>query len=218
MRRPSAAAMLCATLAGLCLAACTETARDPTANERARRDSIERRDSIARDSLARDTSARLTTDLPPGRFQLPTSITPAPDLWITLPDGYQVKGASRMPDDLFFIVHTDDPGLEDSTAVTPGYMRIYVGPTPQQPFAGESTVAGERVLVAGQPLEWRLAEETIEGGGRYLKRDLRSADIFAQLSSELARTPLHLHVYVAGSDPARVAELMRSAESISIVP
>jgi hypothetical protein len=208
IRRTIGAFAFCALLGAL-LGACAEKAGDPKVDI----------DSAAhRDSIAHDTSARLTTNLPPGRFQLPTAVTPAPDLWITLPDGYQVKGTSKLPDDLFFVVHTDDPGLEDSTAVTPGYMRIYVGPKSQQPFTGEKTVDGERVLVAGQPLQWRLAEEKLEDGRTYLKRDLRSADIFTQLSSELAHTPLHLHVYVAGSDPARVAGLMKAAESISIVP
>lgn len=205
----SAVAVTIGALTGaLTLGACSERPdRSPAVDSLARRDSI-----------ARDTSARLTTNLPTGRFQLPTKVTPAPDLWITLPDGYQVKGASRAPDDLFFVVRTDDPGLADSTAVTPGYMRVYVGPRPQSPFVRQKTTDGERVFVAGQPLQWRLAEENLEDGRRYLKRDLRSADIFAQLSRELAETPLHLHVYVAGVDSARVAELMKAAESISIVP
>lgn len=177
------------------------------------------RDTSARPRTAGvDTSARLTKDLPAGRFQLPTNATPAPDLWISLPDGYRVKGASDRIDDRFYVVHTKDPSLTDTSAVTPGFMLIYVGATRQNPFTSVKTKDGERVLVVGQPLQWRLAEDSLPDGGRYYQRDIGSHDIFARLSSKLASTPLHLHIYVAGSDSTRVADLMRSAESISIVP
>lgn len=211
MRAPGAIASLgaLAVTMVLTLSSCMEKPRGVDAVA----DSLARRDSIAR-----DTSARLTSNLPPGRFELPTTATPAPNLWISLPEGYRVKGSSRAPDDIFFIVHTDDPGLEDSTAVTPGYMRVYVGPKEQHPFEGERTVDGDRVFVAGQPLQWRLAEETLPDGARYFKRDLRGGDILAQLSPDLAEARLALHIYVAGIDSARVAALMRSAESISVVP
>jgi hypothetical protein len=207
------AALACALLA---LAACDDEPRET--RPRGSSSDTAATDGAATDTAASDTTPRLTSDLPPGRFELPTQVTPAPNLWITLPDGYRVKGSSRLPDDLFYIVHTEDPSFDDTSAVTPGFMRLYVGPRPQKPFEGETTTPGERVLVAGYPLQWRHAEEKLEDGRTFLKRDLATADFFARFSPELAETPLHLHVYVAGVDAERVAALMKSAESISIVP
>ena len=165
-----------------------------------------------------DTARRLSSNLPSGRFELPTERTPAPNLWITLPEGYRVKNTGDATGDLFFVVHTEDPGLTDSTADSPAFMRIYVGPEEQRPFAGVETGEGERVMVAGQPLQWRIADEEPAGRARFLRRDIGSAGLFAQFSEELAKTPLHLHIFVAGVDSARVVALMNAAESISIVP
>jgi hypothetical protein len=208
-------ATLCTALLLVAVASCSDEPRQPVrgadttvAGDRGDTDA-------ARDSTSDSTVA---TNLPSGRFQLPTKVTPAPDLWMTLPEGYRVKGASRLPDDIFFIVHTEDPGLEDSTAVTPGFMRVYVGPRPQRPFGGMNPTPGERVVVAGYPLQWRHIVERLPDGREYLQRDLGSADFFARFSPDLADTPLHLHVYVAGTDAKRVEALMKAAESISIVP
>ncbi|MBC8144352.1 MAG: hypothetical protein H7X80_02135 [bacterium] len=192
-----------------CLAviSCADDVRDIDAA-----DSSKTRDGVV------DTTTRLTQNLPSGRFQLPTQATAAPDLWITLPDGYRVKSASDSVDDRFYVVHTDDPSLTDSSTTTPGFMLLYVGRTEQRPFEGVKTTDGERVMVIGQPLQWRTASESTPTGGRYYQADIGSADVFGRLSSELARARMHLHIYVAGNDSSRVADLMRSAESISIVP
>lgn len=171
-----------------------------------------------RDSSAVDTASRLTANLPPGRFQLPTRVSQAPDLWITLPEGYSVKPMDDDNDDRFFIVHSQDPTLRDTSAVTPGFMRVYVGPSEQRPFDGIATSEGERVMVIFQPLQWRLAEEVLGDSTRYYQRDLQSSGVFGRLSPELAKKRIYLHVYVAGSDSARVAELMRAAETLNIVP
>lgn len=167
----------------------------------------------------------LTTDLPPGRFQLPTAHTPAPDLWITLPDGYQVKvtdrGRAQGPFDEFFIVDSEDPGLKnptDSTIVTPGFMRVYVGTMPQVGIDSATTGETKRVVIAGIPLEWKLASERLPDGRTYFQREIKTRDFFAAISPELSKPPIHLHLYIAGADTAHIAELMRSAESIGLAP
>jgi hypothetical protein len=213
-RLPVAVGMVVAIAAGT-LSGCGESPR-----EASRQDSSA---TIAHDSsnagaTGVDTAARYSAKLPPGRFQLPTRVTAAPDLWITLPEGYRVKGASERTGDRFFIVNTNDPGLTDSTAVTPGFMRIYVGHDEQRPFEDVKTSEGERVLVAGFPLQWRLASESLPSGGTYRQAELSSGDFFSRFSPELSREALVLHVYVAGADSAKVGDLMKAAESLSIVP
>jgi hypothetical protein len=168
-------------------------------------------DTLRRDSIFREK-------LPAGRYQLPTAHTPAPDLWITLPAGYTVRSVGRMPDDEFFIFRSDDPTLHDTAAVTPGFMRVYVGVMPQTGVESGDHPTEENVLIGGEPLVWRLWSERTPDGKRYYQREIKSGDFFAGISPELAKAPLHLHIYVAGKDSAAVAALMRAARTISLRP
>ena len=167
----------------------------------------------------KDSTAGLTKDLPSGRFQLPTAHTPAPDLWITLPKGYTVKNVGRLPNDEFFLIRDDDPSLTDTGAVTPGFLRIYVGVMPQSGL--DSTVAATTrpIVIAARPLQQKIWSEELPGGkGRYYQREVTSSDFFSAISMELAKTPLHLHLYAAGSDSARVSELAATALTIGFAP
>jgi hypothetical protein len=160
----------------------------------------------------------LKGELPSGRFQLPTRHTPAPDFFISLPEGYRVKLASRFPNDEFFIIRNDDPSLRDSAAVTPGFMRIYVGVKPQSAFDRKIEHTEHHVMIGRSLLTWYLWKEILPGGTPYFSREITSSDFYASISPELARAPLNLQIYVAGSDSIRVAELMRSAESLALAP
>jgi hypothetical protein len=157
-------------------------------------------------------------DLPQGRFELPTAHTPAPDFYITLPEGYTIKNNSRMPNDDFFIVRLDDPSLTDSTAITPGFMRVYVGVNAQSGLDAARRYEERGVMIARMPVTWRLWSDTLPDRSAYYYREIASSDFFAPLSPELARSPLHLHIYVAGRDSARVAELLAAAETLSLAP
>jgi hypothetical protein len=165
---------------------------------------------------AADTVAKMSENLPAGRYQIPTKHTPAPDFYITLPRGYSVKNMSRMPNDEFFFIRSDDPSANDSTAVTPGFMRLYVGVNAQTAIEKGTTVTERHVMVGRMPLVWKLWSEKLPDGGIYYQREITSDDYFANLSHELAHAPLHLHIYVAGRDSNQVAELMTAAASLSI--
>jgi hypothetical protein len=160
----------------------------------------------------------LSHNLPTGRFQLPTRITPAPNLWITLPAGYTVKEAGKMPNDRFYILRDDDPSLTDSTAVTPGFMVVVVGISGRSGSDSVKTFTRKEVILGNYPTEWRMWTEGLPKGGSFYVREIVSRDYFARLSPELARAPLNLVIHIAGTDTARVSELMRSVETISIVP
>jgi hypothetical protein len=166
-----------------------------------------------------DSARTIAQDLPTGRFQLPTAHTPAPDLWITLPKGYTVKNVGRLPNDEFFIIRSDDPSLKDPNAVTPGFLRVYVGVNAQSGLDSTTPAARRPIVIAGRPLEQRSWSEKIpQGKGLYYQREVSSDDFFAPLSFELARTPLHLHLYAAGFDSARVSELASAALTIGFSP
>jgi hypothetical protein len=161
---------------------------------------------------------RVKENLPSGRFQLPTIHTPAPDLWITLPSGYMIKLAGRLPNDEFYIFSKNDPTLKDSTASSPGFLRIYIGVLPQTAMSGRQAYDKKGVLITGRAVVWRLWTDSIPGGGHFYNREITSDDFFVPVSPELANAPLHLHIYVGGTDSARVADLMASAESLALTP
>ena len=163
-----------------------------------------------------DTTYR--QNLPAGRFQLPTRHTPAPDFFISLPEGYTVKIQSRFPNDEFFIVRSDDPSLRDSTAVTPGFMRVYVGVRPQTAYDPKIPHTERAVVIGRAVLSWKLWTETLPDGGTYYSREIASSDFYSSISPELARAPLNLHIYVAGRDSSRVSELAKAAETLAMVP
>jgi hypothetical protein len=160
----------------------------------------------------------LSRDLPTGRFQLPTSITPAPNLWITLPEGYTVKDAGKMPNDRIYILRSDDPSITDTSAVTPGFMLVNVGVNARSGSDSVRNFTRQDVIIGNYPAEWRMWTETLSDGSSFYVREIVSRDYFARLSPELARLPLHLVVHVAGADSGRVSELMHAAETMSIVP
>lgn len=182
----------------------------------------EKPDSTASDSLpgsVRDTTPVVAKDLPAGRFQLPTAHTPAPDLWITLPEGYTVKNVGRLPNDEFFLIRDDDPSLTDTGAVTPGFLRVYVGVMPQSGLDSSVKAVTRPIVIAARPLEQKIWSEDLPGGkGRYYQREIVSSDFFSALSMDLAKTPLHLHLYAAGSDSAMVSELAATALTIGFSP
>lgn len=157
-------------------------------------------------------------NLPSGRFQLPTRHTPAPDFFISLPEGYTVKIKSRFPNDEFFIIRNDDPSLRDSSAVTPGFMRVYVGVNPQTALNPKIPHTERHLMLGRALLTWRLWTEPLPDGATYYSREITSSDFYASISPELARAPLNLHIYVAGRDSARVAELAAAAETLALAP
>jgi len=160
----------------------------------------------------------LKENLPAGRFQLPTRHTPAPDFFISLPPGYEIKNRSRMPNDELYIIRSDDPSLSDSAAITPGFMRVYVGVKPQSGFDPKAPHTEKNVIIGRSPLVWRLWSDTLPDGKPYYMREIASSDFYASISPELARAPLNLNIYIAGRDSLQVAELMRAAESLAMAP
>jgi hypothetical protein len=164
------------------------------------------------------TDTILSHDLPTGRFQLPTRITPAPNLWITLPAGYTVKEAGKMPNDRFYILRDDDPSITDTNAVTPGFMVVVVGISARSGSDSVKKFTRQEVILGNYPAEWRMWTERLPDGVSFYVREIVSRDYFARLSPELARAPLNLVIHIAGADSGRVSELMRSAETMSIVP
>lgn len=186
-------------------AGCTQSEKAETPKQGA--------DSIA---ALRDTTLR--RNLPPGRFHVPTRHTPVPDFFISLPEGYMVKNLSRLPNDEYFVVRTDDPSLKDSAAVTPGFMLLYVGVKPQGSLPESGKFTTRVVKLGTTDVEWKEWADTLPDRSLYHIHDISSSDYFRTALPELAKAPLNLHIYVAGKDTARVAELVRAVESLSFTP
>ncbi len=163
-------------------------------------------------------SLRVRDRLPSGRFQIPTTHTPAPDLWISLPEGYTVKGVGKMPNDEFYIFSKSDPTLKDPSAVSTGFLRIYIGVMTQSAIPPGRAVEHRAALIAGHPFEWSVWSDTLADKRSFLNREITSDDFFASISPELARAPLHLHIYVGGTDSAHVADLEHAAQTLAITP
>jgi hypothetical protein len=200
MKRPVFNILIWGCLLALPLAHCADAA-DETPAEKA------------------DTAAPLKTDLPSGRFQLPTRHTPAPDFWITLPTGYEVKSVGRLPNDEFYIYRSDDPTLRDSTAISPGLLRVYIGVNPQSGLGPGDRYQVDSVSIDNYETQWKIWTEKLPDGGTFYVREITAdKDFFSRLSPDLANAPLHLHLYIAGSDSSRTIELAHAVETIATLP
>lgn len=165
-----------------------------------------------------DSTPTVKGALPAGRFELPLRNTPAPAMFVTLPEGYSIKDASAMPNDEYYIIRKDDPNLYDSNDITPGFLRVYVGTTPQSGLDSAGKFSEERVLLGSMPLVWKIWSEQLSDSIRYHSREITSSDYFASISPELARYPLYIHIYIGGRDTARIADLTAAVTTLSLTP
>ncbi|MCE7934113.1 MAG: hypothetical protein DYG96_05925 [Chlorobi bacterium CHB2] len=167
---------------------------------------------------AKPDTARLIKNLPSGRFQLPTIHTPAPDFWITLPPGYQVKFVGRMPSDEFYIFRSDDPTLADSTAVSPGFLRIYMGTIAQSGVDRNTQFTEASAQLMGYRTRWREWKEPTQSGKAFYAAEIAASDFFQTTFPNLKKAPLFLHIYAGGTDTAHVAALMAAAATLTTTP
>ncbi|MBL7989387.1 MAG: hypothetical protein JNJ94_15100 [Chlorobi bacterium] len=170
------------------------------------------------ENRATPDTARLVKNLPSGRFQLPTKHTPAPDFWIELPPGYQVKFVGRLPSDEFYIFRSDDPTLADSTATSPGFLRIYMGTVAQTGLDSRTTFTETGAQLMSYHTRWREWKEPTSGGKPFYVAEIAAQDFFQTTFPNLKKTPLFLHIYIGGTDTTQVAALMAAATTLATTP
>lgn len=161
---------------------------------------------------------RLPTETPTGRVQLPTVRTAAPDLWVTLPDGFTVRADTTLEYDLLVVSRTDDPLLSDSTQVPFGMLRIVVGDTTIRVTPPGVQVAERNGMIGDYPGRWRYYTAVIPGGATYYSHELIADDYFARISPERDMKNLRLHMYIAGKDTSVIRQLIAVSESVSTKP
>lgn len=169
-------------------------------------------------SGAKQDTVKLVKNLPSGRFQLPTIHTPAPDFWIALPPGYQVKFVGRLPFDEFYIFRSDDPTLTDSTATSPGFLRVYVGTVAQSGLDKSARFTEASAQLMSYRTRWREWQEVDEGSKTFYAAEIAASDFFQATFPDLKKTPLFLHIYVGGTDTAQVDALMAAAATLTATP
>lgn len=171
---------------------------------------------------AADTATAAASEIPAARpsarFELPLDHNSAPYLYLTMPGGYQVHEKGGKNRDQYIINADRDPSLRDSTAITPGFLQIYVGRKEQSAVEPGMNYEERNVVIDGHPLTWKMWREPLPDGAPYYAREITTTDFFAGVSPELARAGLHLHIYVAGADSAQVAELMTAVQTMSLTP
>ncbi len=171
------------------------------------------------DKSGEGSGEKVSKDLPAGRFQLPTLHTPVPDLWITLPAGYEVKSVGRLPNDEFYIYRSDDPSLTDSTTVTPATLRVYIGVSFQSGLVTGDPFVADSTTLLDYPVVWKRWEEPLADGRKFYAREITAGrDLFLTFSPQLKNAPLHLHIYAGGTDSSLVEALAGSVMSIGLVP
>ncbi|MEP7218664.1 MAG: hypothetical protein ABI876_07085 [Bacteroidota bacterium] len=163
-----------------------------------------------------DTSKRVHGTLPAGRFQLPTRHTPVPDFYITLPTGYRIRDVGRMPNDEYYIIRSDDPSLTDTAALTPGYLRFYVGVNAETWIDSGVVRTNDSIMLDGQPVLLKRWTEQMPNGAPYFNREISSSNFFVSRFPSFAKYPLNIHVYAGGLDSTRVGELMTAARTLSL--
>ncbi|MCC7439242.1 MAG: hypothetical protein IT211_12175 [Armatimonadetes bacterium] len=163
-------------------------------------------------------TAKLVKNLPSGRFQLPTKHTPAPDFWIELPPGYQVKFVGRLPSDEFYIFRSDDPTLTDSNATSPGFLRIYMGTVAQTGLGKNTQFTETGAQLMSYRTRWREWKESAEGEKKFYVAEIAAQDFFQSTFPDLKKTPLFLHIYIGGTDTTQVAALMAAAATLATTP
>lgn len=170
----------------------------------------------ARPGAVPDTGKRVHGTLPGGRFQLPTLHTPVPDFYITLPTGFRIKDVGRMPNDEYYIIRADDPSLTDTAALTPGYLRFYVGVNAQRWIDSGVVSANDSIMLDGQPVVLKRWTEHMPNGAPYFNREISCSNFFVSRFPSFAKYPLNIHVYAGGLDSTRVEELMNAARTLSL--
>jgi hypothetical protein len=126
-----------------------------------------------------------------------------------------------MPNDEFYVIDSHDPSLlhpGDTSVITSGFMMISVEVKPQAGIEPTLLTIEKRGLLGGVPIIWKTATDRLPDGGTYYMREVVTRDLFSVISPELARSPIHLHVYIAGSDPSEVDTLAGVAATIGFKP
>lgn len=158
------------------------------------------------------------THTPHGRTELPTTRTVAPNLWITLPEGFSVRADTLLDYDILVISRADDPLLSDSSQVPFGMLRIVVGDTAIRVTPKNVKTAGRKGVIGDYPGEWVYYTGVIPGGATYYSYELAADRYFAPLSPDREMKRLNMHLYIAGKDTAVIDRLIEAAESISTKP
>lgn len=163
-------------------------------------------------------AAAENTTTPEGRVELPTYHTAAPNLWVTLPEGYGVRLDTTLPYDIIVISRNDDPLLVDSVQIPKGMMRITVSDQQIQ-FPPLGTEHESRKLMMGDyPSDWRHFTDLTNDGKTFYSYELRADDYFARTAPDDAVKRLRLHVFTGGRDSAVVETLLGVAQTLSVRP
>ena len=181
-------------------------------------DSVEQSATNAPEPLESGKITLEKTSTPSGRTQLPTFRTPAPDLWMTLPDGFSIRADTMLNYDIMVVSRDDDPLLNDSTQIPMGMLRITIS---------DSTILldlpgkhlGEQDGNLGNYLgRWRSSTVSLEGGETYYSYEMAADDYFARISPEKDIKSLHLHMYIGGKDSTVTERLRAAAATLSTAP
>ena len=153
-----------------------------------------------------------------GRVQLPTYRTPAPDLWITMPEGFSVRVDTMLTYDIMVVARNDDPLLDDSTRIPEGMLRIIVSDSAiRLPLPGKD-IREQKSVVGDYPGIWRSSTVTIPSGEAYVSYEMIADDYFARTSPEQEVKDLRLHLYIGGKDSVVTGQLLEAVTTISIKP
>lgn len=153
-----------------------------------------------------------------GRFQIPLSKFVGTDLWITLPKNFAISPEASGNGSAFYIFDKSDPSLKDKSATVRAFARLQVTSKPPNGFAGQSDSTIENVVIAAQPLQWKVWEEKSPNGDKFYLRELNSPDFFAGVSPEQSQKHIALYIYLGGTDAAKIKELVVAVNTLSMKP
>jgi hypothetical protein len=147
------------------------------------------------------------------RVRIVNTQTKAPDLEITLPEGFSVISEDRWQYDKFYIQDSRDSGETQR-----GLIQLDVTPSPLQSIRDTNKFERSRGSIAAEDVDWREARIVDESGVPIYQREMTQSTLLKNFRSPDGRGALVLHALVTGSDPKVVEQLTASVETIKVLP
>lgn len=167
---------------------------------------------ISAGCVARKDRSGLLKGIPTTQVRLEPQHTDAPDLMITLPQGFQAEWVKEARYDKFYIYN-----LADTGATQRALLIVDLSPTPILSIDDTAKVEKSRGDVAGNKVIWTESvfhDDTVN----VYQRETIQRDILKIYQGTDHSGPLVLHAIVAGRDRDLVEKLTASVETIQVLP
>ena len=154
-----------------------------------------------------------------GATTIPTINTGAGPLFLRLPGEYRIRVDSGYDADMIFIYHEADPLMAgDPNRIPLAVARLSIDDSVIVLDAPGTTGMPMQSRVNGVPIEYSYRRDHTPEGGVYHGYEASMRHFFASKDPSADLNNLHLHLYVAGTDSSKIAELISALSTLSFRP